>query len=194
MAMMDSWRPRRGMSTRSGATSSPYGELMRMQRELQEVAEALFGGMALGSSSPADVFVPALDMMDCGNEVVLRADLPGLEKDEIQIEVQDGELTLRGERKDDHEEHGDDYHRVERWEGSFMRTIPIPAGVDADQISAQMNNGVLEVHMPKSAESAARKIEVKGEAGQAGRPGQPPAPSNPTQQKAPPISGTPKQK
>jgi HSP20 family protein len=131
-----------------------------MQQHLEDISERFFGDV--GSSGMANVvFAPPFDVIDCANEVLLRADLPGLEQKDIQIEVQDGTLVLRGERKDEHQEHNDNYRLSERWEGSFMRTLPLPPGIDLAKIQAKFNNGVLEVHMPKKPEAAPRKIEVK---------------------------------
>jgi HSP20 family protein len=133
-----------------------------MERDLEDVSDTFLSALD-PRSSLSDLFSPALDVMDCGNEVVLRADLPGLQQSDIELEVQDGTLTLRGERKDEHEEHNDNYYCVERWEGAFSRSIRIPPGVDPNKIRAEFNNGVLEVHMPKKPEAAPKKIEIKAD-------------------------------
>ena len=131
-----------------------------MQRDFEEMVERFFGDLQPGSSLTA--FAPPIDIVDRGNEIVVRADLPGMEQKDIQIELQDGVLTVRGERKEERQQEADNYRWSERWGGSFMRSITLPAGVDAAKIQAQFKNGVLEVHMPKKQESAPKKIEVKG--------------------------------
>ena len=160
MVTLDLWKSRRSLPARISSGANPIAEFARMQRDLEEMADRFFGDLVPGSIAN-DAFAPPVDVMECGNEVVLRADLPGLEQKDIQIEVQDSTLTLRGERKDEHHVHNDNFRWSERWEGAFMRSIPIPAGVDTGKIQAKFNNGVLEVHMPKKPEAAAKKIEVK---------------------------------
>jgi HSP20 family protein len=142
----------------SGA--SPFTELARMQRDMEELAERFFGDVRPSSGMTA--FVPPIDIVDRGSEIVVRADLPGMEQKDIQIELQDGVLTIRGERKENREQEADNYRWSERWDGTFLRAITLPTGVDAAKIQAQFKNGVLEVKMPKKQESAPKKIEVKG--------------------------------
>jgi HSP20 family protein len=165
MAMMDLWRSRRMPISRGSSGSGVFTELTRMQREMEEMFERLFGGESSVMSEGRGAFAPALDVMDCGNELLVRADLPGLEQKDIQIDLQDGALTIRGERKNEHRGHDDRYHWAERWEGTFVRTIPLPSSVQMDKIEAEFRNGVLEVHMPKRQEAAAKKIEIKAGAG-----------------------------
>ncbi len=105
-------------------------------------------------------WVPAMDLVETDDEFVLRADLPGLEADDVEIEVQDGLLTVSGERKTEHEEQKDGYHRVERAYGSFSRSLSLPQGVDADQVQADFDKGVLEVHIPKPAERKPHRVQI----------------------------------
>jgi len=162
MAMMDVWRPRRGMPSRMTAGSNPFAELARMQRDVEDMVERFFGGEIGSTGAGSMTFSPPIDIVDKNGEIVVRADLPGMEQKDIQIEVQDGSLTIRGERKEERKETNDNYRWSERWEGQFMRTISLPAGIDPAKIQAQFKNGVLEVHMPKKQEAAPKKIEVKG--------------------------------
>lgn len=162
MARLDLWRPRRGSSARVSSGANPLGELARIQQELEDASDTFLSGV-VPRTLLSDVFAPALDLVDRGNEIVLRADLPGLEPEDIQIEIQDGTLTLRGEREDERQEQNDDYQCVERWGGAFLRVVRIPPGVDPNKIRAEFKNGILEVHMPKKPEAAPKKIEVKGE-------------------------------
>jgi HSP20 family protein len=160
MAMMDLWRSRQSMPARVTSGASPLAELTRMQRDLENMLERFFGDAGPGSMTGG--FAPPVDIVDRGTEVVVRADLPGMEQKDIQIELQDGALSIRGERREARDENKDTYRWSERWEGVFMRTIPLPTGVDPNKIQAQFKNGVLEVHMPKKQEAATKKIEVKG--------------------------------
>jgi HSP20 family protein len=94
-------------------------------------------------------WAPRIDVFDKNNELVVKADLPGLKKDDVQVEVADGVLVIRGETQGENETRGDQYYRVERSYGSFYRRIPLPFDVDADHTVATMNDGVLEVHITR---------------------------------------------
>jgi HSP20 family protein len=106
-------------------------------------------------------WAPAIDMIDGKDEMVLRADLPGLTEKDVDVNVQDSVLTIKGERKSETEEKKDDYYYCERSYGRFTRSLTLPAGVDADKVKATFKNGVLEVRLPKVAATNGRKIEVK---------------------------------
>jgi HSP20 family protein len=108
-------------------------------------------------------WAPAVDMLDRKDEVILRADLPGLEQKDIEVTVDQGMLTIRGERKEEKEVKEEDYYYCERWTGSFARSVALPPGVDAEKVRASFKNGVLEVHIPKAKEAKGKKIEVKTE-------------------------------
>ena len=97
---------------------------------------------------------------------VLRADLPGIGEDDINIELEDGTLTVSGERKADHQSAGEGYYRVERAFGAFSRSLTLPKGVDPEGVSARFDRGVLEVRIPKPEERKPRRIEISGAANQ----------------------------
>ena len=122
------------------------------------------GGGGLGSQSPAmqTLWSPQVDVFNRGNELVVRADLPGLDKDNVNIEIADGVLTIRGERQDEFEDNREGIYRSERSYGSFYRAIPLPEGVSGDNAEATFKDGVLEVTMPApKTEQAAKKIQIK---------------------------------
>jgi HSP20 family protein len=102
--------------------------------------------------------------VDRKNEVVLRADLPGLTEKDVELTLQNGNLNIRGERKEEKETKEENYYCSERWSGTFFRTLPLPAGVEADKISATFKEGVLEVHLPKTKAAEGKKIEIKAAA------------------------------
>ena len=104
---------------------------------------------------------PAVDIFDKGAEVVIHAELPGIKKEDIKIEVLDNVLTIKGERKSEDEKEGKGYHRAERHYGSFQRTIEVPGGFVEDKITATFKDGVLKVTLPKREEAKAKLIEVK---------------------------------
>jgi len=106
---------------------------------------------------------PAVEVADCDGEYRLTAELPGMTPENIEIKLTDGQISIKGEKAEDHKEEKEDYIVNERRYGSFYRTLPLPSGVNSEAVSAHFKNGVLTVTMPKSAEakSKERKIEVK---------------------------------
>jgi HSP20 family protein len=132
-----------------------------MQRDVEEMIERFFGDGGTAAAG-GGAFAPPLDVIDRGNEILVRADLPGLDRNDIEIQVEDGMLSVRGEREEQHEENKDNYRWCERWEGAFMRSIPLPAEVEREKIQAEFKNGVLEIRIPKKKEAAPKKIEIKG--------------------------------
>ncbi len=105
-------------------------------------------------------WVPAMDLVEAADHYVLRADLPGLKQGDVALEVHDGTLTLSGERARDPREGHDGYFRLERPTGRFSRTLTLPKGVDVEAIAATFADGVLEIMIPKPAESKPRRIEI----------------------------------
>ena len=107
-------------------------------------------------------WVPAVDIYENGKqELVLRAELPGMERDDIQVVVENNTLTLKGERKFDHDVKQEQFHRVERAYGTFSRSFSLPSTVDASKIAAEYRNGVLTVTLPFREEAKPRTINVE---------------------------------
>lgn len=126
------------------------------------------GGRELGQN----LWSPQIETFQRGSEFVVRADLPGLNKDDVKIDITDDTLTIEGERHEEHEEDREGYYRSERSYGSFCRVVPLPEGAITDSAKAQFNNGVLEivVQAPPREVSRGRRVEI-AEAGEAGRAG-----------------------
>src|SRR5213592_4258260 len=101
-----------------------------------------------------------MDLIETDDHFVLRADLPGLSEDDVNIEVEDNVLTVSGERKTEHESTKEGYHRVERAFGAFSRSLTLPEGVDADAVSASFDRDVLEISIPKPEQRKPRKISI----------------------------------
>ena len=115
---------------------------------------------ANGQMEAASRWAPSVDVIEGKDSYVLKADLPGVDRKDIDIVFEDGALTVQGERKENVESEFDGYKRIERSCGSFSRTFRMPDNIDADAISAKNQNGVLEVTIPKQ-EKAQKKIEVQ---------------------------------
>lgn len=106
---------------------------------------------------------PVADIIEKKKEYIIKAELPEVEKDDVTIEIDDGTLTISGERRMEKEEDTEKQHRIERFYGKFLRSFSIPSDVDADAISAKSRNGVLKVSLPKIKKAEAKPIEVKVE-------------------------------
>jgi len=112
-------------------------------------------------NSPLPTFVPAVDVHEDGEALILCAEVPGVKREDIEIELEANVLTLKGERKHESQQEERRYHRVERTHGSFVRQFQLPPNVDGTQIDAQLVDGVLTVKLPKKQVAKSRKIEVK---------------------------------
>ena len=131
----------------------PFGEVLSMQREMDRLFGRLgVGRVSEGSASPV-AWMPRIDVKTTGDDMVVYAEVPGMNPDDIDIEVTDGVLTIRGERKADTEKTEEGWIIRERSYGSFERALVLPDGVDAGEIKADYNDGVLEVHVPKALEA-----------------------------------------
>jgi HSP20 family protein len=149
---------------RSAARPETY-PFVSLQREIDRLFEDFTRGFpsfrtAFGSTE----LMPSVDVVETEKEIVITAELPGLEEKDVQINVADNVLTIRGEKKAEKEQKGQDYRMVERSYGAFSRSFELPEGTDLDAVQADMAKGVLKVTVPKQAPAVARKIEVKAAA------------------------------
>ena len=104
--------------------------------------------------------MPAIDVRESDDELVVSADLPGLTKKDIEVTVEDNRLTVSGERKWDEETRNDRYHRIERAYGRFSRTLTLPSAVDAEKVEASFKDGILNVTIPKAEQAKRKQIAV----------------------------------
>lgn len=119
-------------------------------------------GFGLRRSGGEKGWAPAVDIYEDEKEIVIKAELPEVKEEDIDVRVEDGQLTIKGERKFEHEEKKENYHRVERRYGSFQRTFALPDTVDAEHVNAKYDKGVLKVTLPKAEKPKnARTIPVK---------------------------------
>ena len=141
----------------------PVRELSSIQSEMNRLFNTFFdtstsaGGTGNGG---ARRWIPAMDLVETDEHFVLRADLPGLAEDDVSIELQDGVLTISGERRAEHETSKEGYYRLERASGSFSRSLTLPDGVNADAIAATFDRGVLEVRIPKPEQRKPRRVQI----------------------------------
>jgi len=106
-------------------------------------------------------WAPLVDITEDDKEYLVKAELPELKKEEVKVTVENGELTISGERKFEKEEKGKKYHRIERSYGSFLRSFTLPEGVSGNKVVADFRDGVLRIHLPKDEKAKPKAIEVK---------------------------------
>ena len=138
----------------------PLREFSTLQNEMNRLFNTVFDAPAPANGGTLRRWMPAMDLVETGEHFVLRADLPGLSEEAVNIEVEDRVLTISGERKAEHEASKEGYHRVERAFGSFSRSLTLPEGVDAEAVTAAFDRGVLEVRIPKPEQPKPRKISI----------------------------------
>src|SRR4051794_38347792 len=130
-----------------------------MNRLFNTVFDAPAGG-GNGGGAQTRRWVPAMDLLETNEHFVLRADLPGMRREDVAIELEDSVLTVSGERKAEHEDRQEGYYRVERAFGGFSRSLTLPKGIDPAAVTASFSDGVLEVRIPKPEETKPRKITI----------------------------------
>jgi len=136
---------------------------LQMRRRMNGVFDEILGRSSSDLWNGAnDIFAPQIELSENGNEVRINAELPGLDEKDVEVTLSGDLLTIKGEKKHEHEEEKGDYYRTERSYGYFQRSVQLPRGVDADKASAKFKKGVLKVSIPKRAEAQSnrRRIEV----------------------------------
>ena len=140
----------------------PLRELNSLQSEMNRLFNTVFDTPSGTSGNVLRRWMPAMDLVESGDHFVLRADLPGMSEDDVNIEFEDSTLTVSGERKAEHEEGKEGFHRVERSFGSFSRSLTLPQGVDPEAVTASFDRGVLEIRIPKPEQRNPLKIAING--------------------------------
>lgn len=137
-----------------------------LRREIDSIFDRFFRGFELEPfRGRFGAFSPSIDVKESDKEISVSAELPGMDEKDIDVSLTRDSLTIKGEKKEEKEEKGKDYYRMERSFGSFSRTIPLPAEVDLDKAKAEFKKGVLTVTLPKSEKALkeTKKIPVKAE-------------------------------
>src|SRR5262245_59513220 len=143
----------------------PFALMSRFADEMERMFEDFGIGRRLGrvrGEIGQVVWSPQVEAFERGGQFTVRADLPGLTKNDVKVDITDDALTIQGERKQERKEEGEGWHRSERSYGSFFRSIPLPEGVNADEAKASFHDGVLEITMPAPRrEERRRSVEIK---------------------------------
>jgi len=139
----------------------PFHEL---RKEMDRLFQDFFGTKSLLPERWESIeWVPAIDVSETESEVIVKADLPGVTPEDIEINIVDNVLTIKGEKKREKEEKKENYYRVERYYGSFLRSVQLPSEVEVEKVKATYKDGVLKVVLPKKAEAAKKVIKVEVE-------------------------------
>src|SRR4030043_1019466 len=142
---LTTWKPFRELA--------PFREFERMRRDMDRFWDSFLEGGSRKRTEEGGEWLPSLDVAETKNELVVKAEVPGMDPKNIDISLSEGVLTIKGEKKEEKEEKEADYHFVERSYGSFTRLVQLPKEVKSDKISASYKNGILKVTLPKSEEA-----------------------------------------
>ena len=142
-------------------TDNPF---LSLQNEIDRLFENFTTGFPSIGNGLTNVTLPTMDVSETDKEIEITAELPGLEEKDVQINVSDNVLTIRGKKRAEKEQKDKNYRLIERTYGSFDRSLELPEGVNADAIKASIDKGVLKVVVPKPAPAQSKKIEVKSAA------------------------------
>ena len=146
----------------------PLMDLTRWERDMERVMEDFFGRRMrplFAERWPAtegmELTAPAVDLYEEKDDIVVKAELPGMEKDNIEVNLADHTLTIKGEKKKEAEVKEENYYMSERFHGSFLRTLELPKDVHGDKVKASFKDGILEVRLPKTEEAKRKEVKVK---------------------------------
>lgn len=151
---LTTWKPLRELA--------PFREFERVRREMDRLWDSFLEG-GLRKRGEESEWLPSLDVAETKNELVVKAEVPGMDPKDIDISLSDGVLTIKGEKRQEKEEKEADYHVAERSYGSFLRSVQLPKEVQSDKISASYKNGILRITLPKSEEAKKKEIKIKVE-------------------------------
>jgi HSP20 family protein len=138
----------------------PFEGLNRIQSRINDLFDETFGRSRAVSGGANGVWYPPVDVLESRDSYLIRAELPGMKKEDFNLEVRDGTLSLSGERKFEEPANGVEYHRVERASGKFVRSFSLPHTVKSDEIKASYRDGILEIHVPKAEEAKPKQITI----------------------------------
>jgi HSP20 family protein len=152
---LTTWKPFRELN--------PFRDLDWMQRDMDRLWDSFYEGRWRPVVDGAREWLPSVDVSETKNDIVVKAEIPGMDAKDIDVSLSDGQLVIKGEKKQEREENEEDYHFVERSYGSFSRSVHLPKDVKGDKITASYKKGVLKVVLPKSEEAKTKEVKVKVE-------------------------------
>lgn len=139
----------------------PFREMRSLQDRMSRLFESTLGRPSHTEDLLTDGWFPAVDIHEDGNNIYLKAEIPGVRKEDLNISLDNNILTIKGEKKQESEGKEENYHRMERYYGSFSRSFTLPATVDSVKVAANCKDGILTLTLPKKEEAKPKKIDVK---------------------------------
>ncbi len=139
----------------------PFRDLISIQDRMNRLFEQTLSRSRGEEGGLATTWTPAVDIYETADTIVMKAELPGVAREDIQIQINDNTLTLKGERRFAKDVHEENYLRIERAYGSFHRSFTLPATVQQDKVRALFKDGVLELSLPKAEESKPKRISIE---------------------------------
>jgi HSP20 family protein len=143
--------------------TNPFKDIEKTRSEMDRLWDTFLFGRPKTSGLAEEEWQPAMDVSETESELVVNVEIPGMDPEDIDVSLSEGTLLIKGEKKPEAEEKEADYHLIERNYGTFIRSIPLPAGVQRDKISASYKNGILTIVLPKSEGAQKKEIKVKVE-------------------------------
>ena len=140
----------------------PFRDLNVLQERMNRLFEDAGRGLRTDEPASTTLWSPAVDIYETESEIVVKAEVPGVDRKDIQLHLENNVLTIRGERKFQKETKEDNYHRIERSYGGFSRSFSIPTTVDEEKIHADYKDGVLKVNLPKKEAAKPKQIQIAG--------------------------------
>jgi len=138
----------------------PFGELSSLRDEMDRMWNKYLGELPFGRRS-AEGWLPSLDISETDDNLVVKAELPGLEAKDVRVSISGDLLTIKGEKKEEEEEKDEQHHYVERYYGSFQRALHLLVNIRSDKVGASFDKGVLKITLPKVEEAKKKEIDVK---------------------------------
>ncbi len=138
----------------------PFRDMMTTQREFDRLFKEAFSPMFGEGELSTRTWAPPVDIYENENDIVLKAELPGIDPKDVEVRVEDSTLYLKGERKFEKETKEENYHRVERSYGSFARSFSLPNSINADKVKAEYKDGLLTLTLPKREEAKPKTIKI----------------------------------
>ncbi len=139
----------------------PFKEMLRMEERMNRLFGDNFLRPTLGEREVTGEWLPPVDIYEDAEGVEIKAELPEMDMKDIDVKIEDNTLRIRGERKLEREDKKDNYHRIERYYGSFSRSFTLPSTVDQEKVKAAYDRGVLRITLPKKEETKPRKIKIE---------------------------------
>jgi len=140
---------------------NPIRELRTMQEQMNRLLNLSWNHEIAGEDIKDGIWQPSVDIYETADSIVIKAELPDVEQKDIDVRIEDNTLTLKGERKHDGDVQKENYHRIERYFGSFQRSFSLPATIQQENVSAICDKGVLTITLPKKEETKPKQISIK---------------------------------